>query len=397
MDVHERRFAQASVAKAQRLEAVGRLAGGIAHDFNNLLQVMLGHTERVQQGLPADSPVRDSVAEIRAGADRAAALTDRLLSLGQRQLLELEPVDLDLLLQDLRELLQARAGAGVRLALNLAERPARVRADRARLVHVLKHLVDNAREAMPRGGELSIGTERITIDEVMRRERPWLRPGPYMRLIVQDSGPGMDAGTAALVFEPFFTTKPRGTGAGLGLAAVYGLVKQNNGFVWIESRPGTGTRAVVLLPAEGAARAAEETVRAPAVRRPVRTPRVLVVEDEPAVRDVLSIALLRHGFHVTAVGSAEEALPLAGDPFEILLTDISLPGMNGVQLARQLRHARPGTPILLMSGYAREEFLPIAQSEDDLPFIAKPFTTQAVVERLRSLLDGAPRQEASPS
>jgi PAS domain S-box-containing protein len=398
IEVRERRHAQASVTKAQRLEAVGRLAGGIAHDFNNLLQVVLGHAERLLQGLPADGQLRDSAAQIRRSAERAATLTDRLLSLGQRQMLEMASVDLERVLGDLRDLLQARVGKAVRLTFPPALQTAMVRVDRARLVHVLAHLVDNAREAMPAGGELTIGVEFVEIDDAMRIERPWLRCGPFMRLVVEDSGPGMDAGAAAHVFEPFFTTKPHGTGAGLGLATVYGLVKQSNGFVWIESSPGVGTRAVVLLPVEGVVRPSEDAVvtATQSPERAAEAPRVLLVEDEPSVRDVLSLALARHGFLVTTVGSAEEALPMAGEPFEILLTDVSLPGMNGVQLAAHVRSTRPQTPILLMSGYAREEFISTSPSGYDWPFIAKPFTTRAIVDRLRSLLEGA-SQEVRPS
>jgi two-component system cell cycle sensor histidine kinase/response regulator CckA len=227
-----------------------------------------------------------------------------------------------------------------------------------------------------------------------------LRNGPYMRLVVADSGPGMDPGTAAQVFEPFFTTKPRGTGAGLGLSTVYGLVKQSNGFVWIETSPGAGTRVVVLLPAEGpVGEVADSLASAPidTETSPPEAPRVLLVEDEPSVRDVLSIALSRHGFTVTTAASAEEAMPVDPAAFEILLTDVSLPGLSGVQLARHVLSARPATPVLLMSGYAREEVLLNTPGGIDLPFIAKPFTTRAIVERLRRLLEDGTQAEVRPS
>jgi two-component system cell cycle sensor histidine kinase/response regulator CckA len=400
IDVHERRRAQESVTKAQRLEAIGRLAGGIAHDFNNLLQVVLGHAERLTQGLPLDEPLRESAAQIRRSADRAATLTDRLLSLGQRQLLEMHPIDLGGVLTDMRNVLESRLGPSVRLTIRPAQHNAMVRADRSRMVHVLVHLVDNAREAMAGGGELVIALESVYVDDAMRADRPWLRNGPYMRLVVADSGPGMDPGTAAQVFEPFFTTKPRGTGAGLGLSTVYGLVKQSNGFVWIETSPGAGTRVVVLLPAEGpVGEVADSLASAPidTETSPPEAPRVLLVEDEPSVRDVLSIALSRHGFTVTTAASAEEAMPVDPAAFEILLTDVSLPGLSGVQLARHVLSARPATPVLLMSGYAREEVLLNTPGGIDLPFIAKPFTTRAIVERLRRLLEDGTQAEVRPS
>jgi PAS domain S-box-containing protein len=400
IDVQERRHAQDAVAKSQRLEAVGRLAGGIAHDFNNMLQVVLGHSERLLQGLTAEHALRESATQIRQSAERAARLTDRLLSLGQRQVLDPELIDLSRFVTEVRPLLQTRLTDGIVLTINAGRQTAPVRVDRSRLGHVLVHLVDNARDAMPNGGTVSVSSEFVDVDESQRMERPWLRSGPHMRLVVEDSGPGLAPGTAAHLFEPFFTTKSRGKGDGLGLATVYGLVKQSNGFIWVESNPGVGTRIVVLLPAVGAARATEERRPAavpPVPVRPTVRPRVLMVEDEPSVRELLTYSLNRHGFEVLSVPTAEEAVPLLAKPFDILLTDISLPGMNGVQLALRARRVAPQARVLLMSGYAREEFLSGADEADDLPFIGKPFTTRAIVERLRGLLQPVPRQEARPS
>jgi two-component system, cell cycle sensor histidine kinase and response regulator CckA len=387
IEVTERRHAQEAVARSQRLEAVGRLAGGIAHDFNNLLQVVIGHAERLTAGLPQDSALQKSAVEIRASASRAAQLTDRLLSLGQRQVLEPRSLDVPRLVADLRNAIQRRVGASVTLVLRRGRRTAPVRADRMRLIHVLAHLVDNAREAMPDGGQLTISTDVLDVDEGMRVLRPWLRVGAYVRLQVEDTGTGMDAAFAERAFEPFVTTKPKGRGAGLGLATVYGLVKQSNGFVWVESAPKAGTRVVVLLPVD-ASLAADAPAPVMSIPAP-ELPRVLLVEDEGAVRELLSSALERNGFDVVTAGSAEEALALASPAFQILLSDISLPGMSGVQLARQLRGSLPSLRVLLMSGYAREEFASGPNAVDDLPFIPKPFATRTVVERLRSLIEPA--------
>jgi len=393
IEVNERRHAQDAVARSQRLEAVGRLAGGIAHDFNNLLQVVIGHAERLASGLPAESALQKSALEIRTSASRAAQLTDRLLSLGQRQVLEPRSLDVTRLVADLRNAIQRRVGTSVSLVIRRGRRGAPVRADRMRLIHVLAHLVDNAREAMPKGGQLTISTDLLDVDEPMRVERPWLRAGSYVRLQVEDTGTGMDAAMAERAFEPFVTTKPKGHGAGLGLATVYGLVKQSNGFVWAESAPKAGTRLVVLLPVDaspGSDADSQATAPSPVVAIPAPDlPRVLLVEDEGAVRELLSSALERNGFDVVTAGSAEEALTLASPAFQILLSDISLPGMSGVQLARQLRRSLPSLRVLLMSGYAREEFASGPNAVDDLPFIPKPFATRTVVERLRSLIEPA--------
>jgi two-component system cell cycle sensor histidine kinase/response regulator CckA len=394
-ELTERRHPHDALARSQRLEAIGRLAGGIAHDFNNLLQVVIGHAERLTAGLPADSALQKSAVEIRSSATRAAQLTDRLLSLGQRQVLEPRSLDVPRLVSDLRNAIQRRVGASVTLVIRRGRRTAPVRADRMRMIHVLAHLVDNAREAMPDGGQLTVTTDLIEVDEAMRVDRPWLRAGSYMRVQVEDTGTGMDAALADRAFEPFVTTKPKGRGAGLGLATVYGLVKQSNGFVWVESAPKAGTRVVVLLPvdvshgADGPAAAAST----PVISIPgPGLPRVLLVEDEGAVRELLSSALERNGFDVVTAGSAEEALTLASPAFQILLSDISLPGMSGVQLARQLRRSLPSIRVLLMSGYAREEFSSGPNAVDDLPFIPKPFATRTVVERLRSLIEPAREQ-----
>jgi two-component system, cell cycle sensor histidine kinase and response regulator CckA len=393
IEVTERRHAQEAVARSQRLEAIGRLAGSIAHDFNNLLQVVIGHAERLASGLPAESALQKSAVEIRASASRAAQITDRLLSLGQRQVLEPRSLDVPRLVADLRNAIQRRVGASVTLVIRRGRRTAPVRADRMRLIHVLAHLVDNAREAMADGGQLTVSTDVLDVDEAMRVDRPWLRVGSFMRLQVEDTGTGMDAAFAERAFEPFVTTKPKGRGAGLGLATVYGLVKQSNGFVWVESAPSAGTRVVVLLPIDASLTEAEtrpSVAKAPHVSIPAaELPRVLLVEDEGAVRELLSSALERNGFDVVTAGSAEEALTLASPSFQILLSDISLPGMSGVQLARQLRHSLPSLRVLLMSGYAREEFASGPNAVDDLPFIPKPFATRTVVERLRSLIEPA--------
>jgi two-component system cell cycle sensor histidine kinase/response regulator CckA len=367
---------------------VARLAGGIAHDFNNALQVILGHAERLVAALPEAHPAHESTLQIRRAAMRAAHLTDRLLSFGQRQLLDPQPLDLPRLILDLKNPIERRVGPGIGVVLRRGKWTAPVRVDRTRFVHVLAALVDNAREAMPQGGQLVIATDIVVVDAAARAERPWLRHGEYVRVIVEDSGAGLDAEATRHAFEPFYTTKA--SGDGLGLPAVYGLVKQSHGFVWIESAPGGGTRVIVLLPADAPATANAQASPAPVLRAvppPGARPHVLVVEDEASVRELLSNALDRHGFSVTAVGTAEEAVGFAPGTYDVLLSDISLPGMNGVDLAKRILRAAPAAKVLLMSGYAREEYLTPA---DELPFIGKPFTTRAIVDRLRTILADPP-------
>jgi two-component system cell cycle sensor histidine kinase/response regulator CckA len=388
VEVRERRHAQEAVSRSQRLDAVARLAGGIAHQFNNALQVIVGHAERVLTAVPESHPVHASATEIKRSAERAAVLTDRLLSFGQRQVLDPKPLDVSRFIMDVRASIERRVGPSVAVVVRRGKWTAPARVDRERFVHALAALVDHARGAMPAGGQLTIATDLVTIDAAARLERPWLRDGSYVQLLVEDSGPGLDAEAAAHVFEPFYDRPARDAEDGFGLASVYGLVKQSQGFVWVE--PGTsgasggGTRVVVLLPMDGPPKlSSDAAVAAPARTAPAGPPRVVVVEDESSVRELLTHALEKNGFRVHAFGSAEEAAEVPPASYDVLLTDISLPGMTGVELARRVRGQVPDARILLMSGFAREEYLTPA---DDLPFIGKPFTSRAIVERLRAIL-----------
>jgi PAS domain S-box-containing protein len=394
IDAQERRRAQDAVARSQRLDAVSRLAGGLAHRFNNTLQVILGHAERLAAALPRDHAAAASAHEIRRSAQRAAALTDQLLSLGQRQVLDPKPVDVGRLVSELKAAIEARLGPSIALVTRRGKAPAAAQVDAARFVHVLAALVDRAKAAMPSGGELAIETTVVTVDEHGRAERPWLRTGRFVRVTVSDSGAPLGTEAREHVFEPFHGG---GGSPDLAVASAYGLIKQSQGFAWVEPGPAGGTCVVVLLPAAvsvlGQA-AAVSGLRAvpPAASRT----RVLVVEDDPSVRELLVETLQRNGFSVHAVGSAEEAMERRPDAFDVVLTDISLPGMNGVELARWLRRTAPAVTPLLMSGYAREEFLTTA---DDFPFIGKPFTSSAIVERLRAVIEARrpTRSESRPA
>ena len=391
IDVDERKYADDAVVKSQRLSAIRRLAGGIAHDFNNLLLVIRGQAERLVHRLAPEDPLHGAAMEIAHATERAEQLTDGLLLFGRRQVLDPEPVDVSRLIVGLRGLLEARVGADIAIGFTAGEPVPMVRIDRARLVQVLIHLVDNARDAMIGGGTLTLTTDTVRVDEQMRAERPWLRSGAYVRLRVSDTGIGMAAEAAAHLFEPFYTTKPRGIAAGLGLSMVYGVVKQSDGFVWIDSSEGGGTCVTLLLPAVDTGAAAAVADRAPVIGAagpaPERgAPRLLMVEDEDAVRELLIETLTEYGFDVVAVSTAEEAVALAGQPFEILLSDVGLPGMSGVELARHFAGARPDVRILLMSGYAGDDFTGTPKFEG-WSFLRKPFSPRAAAARLRQLLE----------
>jgi two-component system cell cycle sensor histidine kinase/response regulator CckA len=390
IDVDERKYADDAVVKSQRLSAIRRLAGGIAHDFNNLLLVIRGQAERLVHRLAPEDPLHGAAIEIAHATERAEQLTDGLLLFGRRQVLDPEPVDVSRLIVGLRGLLEARVGADVEIGFTAGELVPMVRIDRARLVQVLIHLVDNARDAMIGGGTLTLVTDTVQVDEQMRSERPWLRSGAYVRLRVSDTGIGMAAEAAAHLFEPFYTTKPRGIGAGLGLSMIYGVVKQSDGFVWIDSSEGGGTCVTLLLPAAESGTTAADAARVrvpdvePAPERAV--PRLLMVEDEEAVRELLIETLTEYGFDVVAVSTAEEAVALAEQPFEILLSDVGLPGMSGVELARHFAGVRPDVRILLMSGYAGDDFTGTPKFEG-WSFLRKPFSPRVAAARLRELLE----------
>jgi PAS domain S-box-containing protein len=390
IDVDERKYADDAVIKSQRLSAIRRLAGGIAHDFNNLLLVIRGQAERLVHRLAPEDPLHGAATEIAHATERAEQLTDGLLLFGRRQVLDPEPVDIGRLIVGLRGLIEARVGADVEVGLAAGDAVPTVRIDRARLIQVLIHLVDNARDAMAGGGTLTLTTDTVRVDEQMRAERPWLRSGDYVRLRVSDTGIGMAAEAAAHLFEPFYTTKPRGIGAGLGLSMVYGVVKQSDGFVWIDSSEGGGTCVTLLLPAADTGTAVvADRVRAAGTPEPAperRAPRLLMVEDEDAVRELLVKTLAEYGFDVVAVATAEEAVALAHQPFEILLSDVGLPGMSGVELARHFAGVRPDVRILLMSGYAGDDFTGTPKFEG-WSFLRKPFSPRAAAARLRQLLE----------
>jgi PAS domain S-box-containing protein len=414
---------EAELRQSQKLEAVGRLAGGIAHDFNNLLAAISSYAELLVEELPADAlpAARDDAREIRRAAERGATLTRQLLAFGRRQQMQPRPIDLHAVVTDLGRLLGRVLGASVELHLALADGQACVVADPGQLEQVLLNLAVNARDAMPDGGVLTLGTHWTVQEQLSGIHRQTavspadalpaaLAPGRYVCVTVRDTGVGMDASTQARVFEPFFTTKPAGQGTGLGLAMVYGIVAQSGGLVTVQSVPGRGTCFSIYLPesAEPLPAAPVATGDSAATRPPAAAglpdamvgAAILLVDDEVPVRTAAARVLARRGYTVLEASDGLQALGIAEryvDPIHLLLTDVRMPGMDGRELARRLRLARPEARVLLMTGYVDPvEGAPTAASPDamsgwpgDGPMLHKPFTLDDLAERVRTVLGTA--------
>lgn len=384
------RSSEERLLHAQRMDALGSLAGGVAHDYNNLTTAMLGYCELVLDTLDADDARRADMEEIRLAAESAAGLSRQLLAFSRKQVMDLRPLQLNRVVAGTERLLRRLIGDVVELETALAPDLPAVRSDAGQLEQVLVNLVVNARDAMPDGGVVRIETARVTIDESHCATNPDARPGPHVVLTVSDTGAGIDAATLERLFEPFFTTKPRGQGTGLGLATVYGIVRQSDGHIAVHSEPGQGSAFSVYLPEAEA----PTTVETPDADRdgPIRsgTEVILVVDDDPALRSLVRRVLERHGYHVLEASSGAEALAVsadAGRPIDILLTDVVMPEMSGPQLAVRFLQQRPTVPVLYMSGYTDNEVERHGIAESGAPFLQKPFTPDTLARKLRHVLD----------
>ncbi|HKQ59040.1 MAG TPA: PAS domain S-box protein [Candidatus Eisenbacteria bacterium] len=395
-DVTERRHAEAALLESelqlrqsQKMDAIGRLAGGVAHDFNNLLTVILGYGEQILEHIKPHEPMRRPAEEIQSAAERAAALTRQLLAFSRKQMLEPRVLDLNATLSGTSRLLRRLIGEDIQFELKLDPLLGRVLADEPQIQQVVMNLAINARDAMPNGGQLTLTTSNADLDESFANRHHPVPAGAYVVIEVSDTGIGMDADTQARLFEPFFTTKERGKGTGLGLATVYGIVKQSGGYIWVYSESGKGTVFKVYLP-----RLLEpsETVVAatPAERLPGGTETVLLVEDEAQVRDLLRGMLERHGYHVLVARSGEEALAVAGGrvgALDLLITDVVMPGIGGPELAARLTLRHQGLRVLHISGYTDDAVLRLGVSEGVAAFLQKPFTIEALLVKVREVLD----------
>jgi signal transduction histidine kinase/CheY-like chemotaxis protein len=389
-DITGRKQLEAQLRQSQKMEAVGRLAGGVAHDFNNLLTAILGYSSLMMDRIGPDNPLRRELDEIWNAGNRAASLTGQLLAFSRRQVLQPIPMDLNQVVEGIQTMLRRLIGEDVRLEAELDAGLWPVRADPGQIEQVIMNLAVNARDAMPDGGRLTIRTANLDLE---RGGRPGAEPasGQWVMLEIRDTGCGMDDETRSHVFEPFFTTKGPGKGTGLGLAVVYGIVKQSGGHIMVASAPGQGATLTILLPREDAP---AEAFRNAAGGAPVGmgSGTVLVVEDEEAVRGLTVRVLRKAGYTVLEAPDADRAIELSrGHPgtIDLLFTDVVMPGMGGRDLATALGAERPGMQILFTSGYTERDSAALGLSGSGVSFLQKPFSPARLVEVVReSLLSG---------
>lgn len=387
-DVTDQRHLEEQFRQAQKMEAVGQLAGGIAHDFNNLLTAILGNTQLLLRDLPPGDSKRGDVEEIRKASERAASLTRQLLAYSRRQMLQPEVLDLNGVVGEMDKMLRRLIGEHIALVTVLAPDLGRVRADPNQIEQVLVNLAVNARDAMPDGGQLTIETANIELDEAFAKEHLGSKAGAYALLAITDTGTGMDANVRAHLFEPFFTTKDVGKGTGLGLATVYGIVKQSDGYISVYSEPGHGSSFKIYLPRLSTAPIPAVTPAKAGVGRGTET--ILVVEDEPAVLSLSQRALEAQGYVVLAASDATTALRLVerhGGTIHLVLTDVVMPGMSGRDLADQLAVRRPGIRVLYMSGYPGDAIVQHGELPAGSAFLQKPFSPDGLARKVRDLLD----------
>jgi PAS domain S-box-containing protein len=391
-DVTQRRALEEQVRQSQKLEAVGRLAGGVAHDFNNLLTVVSGYSELLAANKSLDQRAKEAVAEVQKASDRAIAVTRQLLAFSRKQMLQPRPLDLNAVITEITKLIRRLIGEDIALTTHLAAGLLPVTADPGQLEQVILNLAVNARDAMPQGGSLTIATRNVVVDATAAANQPGLKPGRYAVLTVADTGCGMDADTRARVFEPFFTTKEPGRGTGLGLATTYGIVMQSGGHIGVQSEPGRGTTFQVLWPqADGPAAAAPAGDGDAAVRGGTET--ILLVEDEDSVRGLTARVLAGYGYRVLEARDGAEAQHLAqksGQYLHLMVTDVVMPGISGLELARRLAPVRPKMKVLFMSGYTDDAIVRKGVLAPDAAFLPKPFTPEVLARRVREALDQSP-------
>jgi PAS domain S-box-containing protein len=389
VDITDRKLLENQLQQSRRMEAVGRLAGGIAHDFNNLLTIIKGYAELALQRGGIQMELRADVQQIENAAERASTLIRQLLAFSRRQVLQPKIIDLNAIVLGLDKLLGRLMGEHIEMVTRCAANVGRVKADPAQVEQVIMNLVVNARDAMPKGGRLTVETYNVDLDSTYARDHVSVKPGSYVMLAVTDTGVGMNPETVAHIFEPFYTTKESGQGTGLGLSTVYGIVKQSGGYIWVYSEPGKGTTFKVYLPRVAEpVEAKPERVEPAAANKGSET--ILLVEDEEAVRELASRILSAKGYSVVAAKSvkeAEEWCEKQGGKIHLLLTDIIMPGTSGRELARRITVKHPQTRVLYMSGYTDNVLAQGGELEAGLSFLQKPFTPAALVQKVRDVLD----------
>jgi len=382
------RHSEDQLRQAQKMEAVGRLAGGVAHDFNNLLSVILSYSELVQDGLAHNDPLRADLGEIHEAATRASALTRQLLLFSRQQIVEPRVIDLGDVVSGLNKMLHRMVGEDVDVTVVAPEHHARVNADPNLMEQVLLNLVVNARDAMPKGGKLTIQIENVKLDDGYAARHLGVIPGRYVRLAVKDTGVGIPAEIQSRIFEPFFTTKDKGKGTGLGLSTVFGIVQQSGGHIAVDSEVGRGTTFNVYLPrVDGDLSGAIVLAPSGALRG---TETVLLVEDERQVRTIADNILRRHGYNVLVAQNAGDALLICereASPIHLLLTDVVMPHLSGPELAARLGRLRPDMKVLFMSGYTDDSAFRHGAVEGSVGFLQKPITPALLARKVREVLD----------
>jgi two-component system cell cycle sensor histidine kinase/response regulator CckA len=388
-DVSDRKLLEEQFRQAQKMEAVGRLAGGIAHDFNNLLTVINGYSSLALEELDSADPLYTSIGEVNKAGERAAGLTRQLLAFSRRQVLTVQVLDLNSVVADVDRMLRRVLGEDIQYGTAPAPALHSVRADRGQIEQVIMNLAVNARDAMPDGGRLMIETANVELDENYAAQHSEVTPGDYVMLAVTDTGHGIDAATLSRIFEPFFTTKPQGRGTGLGLATVYGIVKQSGGSIGVYSEPGQGTTFKIYLPRVNAP--PERVERRPAARQITGSGTVLVVEDEESVRALILTVLKQAGYRILEARDGAEALAICDrhqGTIHLVITDIVMPEVSGRELAERVKTKRPEVKLLFMSGYTDNAMVQQGTLESDMPFLQKPFTPGALAGKVKALLEG---------
>jgi PAS domain S-box-containing protein len=399
LDITDRKHLTDQLRQSQKMQAVGELAGGVAHDFNNLLMVVKGHAELLLDRLPKTSPLRPSIDQMQKAADRAASLTRQLLAYSRKQVLQPRVLDLNEVVAGMIKMVSRVIGEHIDLSFLPCLELGSVMADPSQMEQVLLNLVVNARDAMPAGGKLTIETSNIELDPSLAAHHPGMEPGSYVMLTVSDTGCGMDARTQSRIFEPFFTTKGQGKGTGLGLATVYGVVKQTGGFIWVYSEVDQGTTFKIYLPLV-AAEAEKAAVEKAASGPPPGNETILFVEDEESVRELVRDYLRANGYRVLEAVDGMQALEIAAahkGAIHLLVTDVVMPRLSGRELATRLSSERPGLRILYISGYTDDSIFRHGVLEGGVAFLQKPFNLKSIAEKIREVLDGQTVVSVSPS
>jgi PAS domain S-box-containing protein len=398
-EITEQRRLEHQLRHAQKMEAIGRLAGSVAHDFNNLLSVILSYSSLLLADLRPSDPMRPDLEAISKAGNRAADLTRQLLAFGRKQLLAPRILDLNQVFRESESMLARLAGEEIELCTRYGHDVHKVRADPGQIDQIVMNLAVNARDAMPNGGKLTIETQNVTLDAaavVSDPDQLGVAPGPYVMLAMSDTGIGMDRETQANIFEPFFTTKEKGKGTGLGLATVFGIVKQSGGHIAVESEPGQGTTFRVYFPkAEGEEAGAEEK---PVPSRLTGGETILLTEDQDEVRAVAREVLRRYGYHVLEARNAGEALLTCeryARPIHLLLTDVVMPQMSGRELAKRVAGIRPDMRVLYMSGYAEGALASGGELDADIAYLPKPWVPEVLARRVREVLDHGKGDDAA--